>query len=185
MDLGGQLRRTLRELDVGLQQRAEPSALLFDVTALGVGHPSVVLGLRLVAIGLTGRREQDQRGGVRGLRREGEVQQDEGVRVPAQAQGDDVEGNPDCDEQRLADDELRGPEEAREPLGELAEAICAEWAVLVLAHAVFPAAFGAGAAQTPTNGWGRNGAACPPSSSQRSSAAAASGAARSTASAGA
>ena len=63
---------------------------------LGVGlraevHLAVALGLAPVAVGLAVLREEDQRRGVGGLGREGEVQEDERVRVEPEARDDDVD----------------------------------------------------------------------------------------------
>jgi len=72
----------------------------------------------LVAVGLTRLREQDQRRRVRGLRREDEVQEDERFRVPVVDERDRVERDPQRDDDRLADDVARRPEEARSLLGD-------------------------------------------------------------------
>ena len=64
-------------------------------------------GSGLVAVGLAGLREQDQRGGVGGLEGEGEVEQDERVGVPAQRDEGDVCRDPRRDDDGLAD-EKRG-----------------------------------------------------------------------------
>jgi hypothetical protein len=76
----------------------------------------------LVALGLTCLREQDQWGRVGGLDGEREVEQDERVGVPAQADGERVDGDPQRDRDRLAEDVLRRPKKraaasARRPKG--------------------------------------------------------------------
>ena len=56
---------------------------------------SIMLAVQLVAVGLTRLREQDQRRGVRGLRREDQIQQDERVRGPSGDERDRVERDPE------------------------------------------------------------------------------------------
>jgi hypothetical protein len=87
-------------------------------------------GPLLVAVGLARRREQDQRRRVGGLQREGQVEEDERVRVPLQAEPDRVQDDPDNDDDRLADDVLRRPEKPRRILGVLAEGVLSEGAVV-------------------------------------------------------
>jgi hypothetical protein len=87
-------------------------------------------GPLLVAVGLARRREQDQRRRVGGLEREGEVEEDERVRIPLQADPDRVQDDPDDDDDRLADDVLGGAEEARRVLGVPAERVLSEGAVV-------------------------------------------------------
>jgi hypothetical protein len=49
---------------------------------------------KLVALGLPRLGQEDQRGGVRRLRRERQVEKDEGVRIPAEAEGRGIEHDP-------------------------------------------------------------------------------------------
>src|ERR1041385_79749 len=86
----------------------------------------------LVARSLTCLCEQDQGCRVGGLRREGEVEEDERVRVPLQGPADCVEDEPGHDDERLADDVLRRAEEARCLLRALAERVGAEGAAQML-----------------------------------------------------
>ena len=83
----------------------------------------VLLGLRPVAFVLAVLGQQDQRRGVRGLGGEGEVQQDERVRVPPEADGGDVDGDPHGHEDGLDDEEPAGAEEPGDALGEAAERV--------------------------------------------------------------
>ena len=87
---------------------------------------SVRLGEHLVALGLPGLREQDQRRGVGGLGREREVEEDERVRVEVDEDRVGVERDPGDDDEGLGEDVLRRAEEARQPLGVLAEPVVAE-----------------------------------------------------------
>ena len=89
--------------------RASTGAVFRDLHSIAVGLP--VLG------------EQDKRGGVGGLRGEGQVEQDEGVGVPAHRGGRDVEGNPDRDDEGLDDEESGGAEESGNSLGHRPESI--------------------------------------------------------------
>ncbi len=82
-------------------------------------------GIGLVAVRLAGLGQQDQRCGIGGLGAEGQVQQDEGICIPDK-RPEDVEQNPDGDEDRLADQESRGAEEAGEGFGLQPERIIAE-----------------------------------------------------------
>src|SRR6185369_11617251 len=88
-----------------------------------------MLGVRirmgLVAIGLSGLGEQDERCGVRGLQAEREVQQDEGEDVESRETGA-VQRDPDGDQDRLPDQECRRSEEAGEALGAHPEPVVAE-----------------------------------------------------------
>ena len=73
--------------------------------ALGLGLAVGLQGFvaHLVAVGLTCLSQQDQRRGVGGLQREGEVQRDERVLVPGDRVGDGqrVEQDPEDDDARL------------------------------------------------------------------------------------
>ena len=84
------------------------------------------VAVELVAIRLTRLREQDQRRGVRGLRREDQVEQDEGSGVPVPHERGRVQCDPERDDNRLPDDVPRRAEEARGLLGEPAESVVAE-----------------------------------------------------------
>jgi hypothetical protein len=90
--------------------------------------PVLGVGLRLdhVARGLARLREQDQGRGVGSLKREGEVEEDERVRIPAQRRGRAVHGHPGDDDDRLADQVTRRAEEARSLLGRPAEGVVPE-----------------------------------------------------------
>jgi hypothetical protein len=105
-------------------------ALLEALHALGL-HLTVLrqlLVVNVVAVGLPGLGQQDQRRGVGGLQREQQVERDERVPVPGDRvrQRQRVQGDPEGDDERLPDDEPRRAEEARESLGENAEAVTAE-----------------------------------------------------------
>jgi hypothetical protein len=75
---------------------------------------------------LAGLSEQDQRCGVGRLGREREVEEDEWIGVPAEAERRGVESDPDDDQYGLPDDEARRTEEACEALGGHTEAIVPE-----------------------------------------------------------
>ena len=77
----------------------------------------------LFSVGLEGLREQDQRCRVGGLRREGEIQQDERVGIPAKADRKGVHCDP---RDRLAGYVLRRAEEARCGLGATPEGVLAK-----------------------------------------------------------
>ncbi len=87
--------------------------------------PRISLGVGLVAVGLTGLSEQDQRRRVRGLEAEREVEQDERIGV-VRRDAHRVDDDPDGDNDRLGDEECRGAEETGEVLGSLAESAAAE-----------------------------------------------------------
>ena len=132
VQLLGQRDDLLGQLGVDLQQRSQAGGLVLDVGALLIGQLGEAPGVVLVAVGLARLGEQDQWRRVRGLRRERQVQQDERVRVPAQAERDGVDDDPGRDEHGLPDDELRCPEEACKALGEPAEGVVAERPVQAL-----------------------------------------------------
>ena len=88
-----------------------------------LGHAAVGLGLGPVPQLLAVLGQQDQRGGVGGLGGEGQVQQDERVRVPPQGDDDDVDEDPDGDDDGLDDEEAGGAEVAGDGLAELAEGV--------------------------------------------------------------
>ena len=83
---------------------------------------------RLVPLGLPRRGEQDERGRIGRLCREGEVQEDEGIGVELERPGCDeaVVGDPDDDDDRLPDDVAGSPEEAGDLLGEDPKTVAAE-----------------------------------------------------------
>jgi hypothetical protein len=89
------------------------------------------LGVGLVAVGLAGLREQDQRCRVRRLGREEQVEEDERIGVPAQRDDGRVQRDPGTDDERLADEELRRAEEAGDALGDAAEPVSAEGSVML------------------------------------------------------
>src|SRR5207344_3557225 len=84
---------------------------------------AVGLGLGTVPQLLAVLGQQDQRGGVGGLGGEGQVQQDERVRVPTQGDDDDVDEDPDGDDDGLDDEEAGRAEVAGDGLAELAEGV--------------------------------------------------------------
>src|SRR4051812_46273628 len=91
------------------------------------------IGVTDVAIGLPRLGEQYQRGRVRSLRAEGQIEQDERVRVEgAKQELRGVQDDPYRDQHRLPHDELRRSEEASEPLGRAPEAVAAEGPAHVL-----------------------------------------------------
>ena len=77
---------------------------------LGVGEAR-----HLVPVGLTGLRQQDQGRGIGGLGREGEVEQNERIDVELGPAGG-VDPDPQRDDERLRDQELRRAEETRKIL---------------------------------------------------------------------
>jgi hypothetical protein len=83
---------------------------------------------------LSGLREQDQRRCIGRLSGEREVEQDERVRVPAEAEGERVERDPSHNDERLADDVLRRAEEPRCSFGRAPERVLAEGAVVLGSH---------------------------------------------------
>ncbi len=91
---------------------------IFAVQGVGVA-------MRLVAVGLPGLRQQDQRRRIGGLQRKGEIEQDEGIEVethPAREIGD----HPQQDQDRLGDQKHRRAEKPREALGLEGEPVIAE-----------------------------------------------------------
>src|SRR5207247_4528306 len=85
----GQLLVLFRQLGVRRQQRLELVGLALDRLHAGLALACCLLavllpllGRDLVAIRLPRLREQDQRRGIGGLRREREVEEDEGIGVP-------------------------------------------------------------------------------------------------------
>ena len=90
---------------------------------LGLRRPRRSSSADPVAVVLAVLGQQDQRRGVGGLGGEGQVEQDERVGVPAQLDGDDVEGDPDDDDDRLDGQEAAGAQEPGDPLGEPAERV--------------------------------------------------------------
>lgn len=72
---------------------------------------------RAVTLFLTVLGEQNQRCGVRGLRGEGQIEQDEGVRIPAQADRKQVQHDPCQYEQRLHQQVTAGSEKPCDGFG--------------------------------------------------------------------
>src|SRR5699024_1604005 len=93
--------------------------------------PTVLVDARAVAVLLPVLRQQNQRRGVRGLRGERQVQQDERVRVPVPPHAADVQRNPDDDDDRLVRQVLAGAEEAGDALRHLTDAVAVEVDVLL------------------------------------------------------
>jgi len=81
---------------------------------------------------LAGRCKQDQWRGIGGLGREREVQKDVRITIEVREQRHGVKDNPGHDDDRLADDVLRRPEETRRLLRPTAERVLTERAVLLL-----------------------------------------------------
>jgi hypothetical protein len=110
-----QLRGVLRglglALGIGLCQR-------FTVLRIGIG-------LRLVAGGLTGLCQQNQRRGVGRLQAESEVQQDERVNVEG-GHAKHVQADPQQHNQSLRAEKHRRTEEPRKRLGAQGEGVVAE-----------------------------------------------------------
>ena len=88
-----------------------------------LGDAPVGLGLGAVAQLLAVLGQQDERGGVGGLGGEGQVEQDERVRIPPERDDDDVDEDPDGDDDGLDDEEPSGAEVAGDGLAELAEGL--------------------------------------------------------------
>jgi len=101
----------LEDLGVAPQQ---PLVLL-------LGHIGLVGGMlqgQPIALGGAIARQQDQRRRVRRLGREGQVEQDEGIRIERPAQQVGVGRQPDRDEDRLQDQEAPAPQEPRDAIGD-------------------------------------------------------------------
>src|SRR5437667_201149 len=79
-------------------------------------------------------RQQDKRRRVGGLRRKGEVEEDERVRIPVRHDRDGVERDPGDDDERLPDNVSRRSEEARRAFCPPTEGICTEGAVVGQDH---------------------------------------------------
>ena len=108
------------------QARHLPGEELHVGVGAGVGQP-VALGDDAVAVLLPVLGEQDQRRGVRRLQAEHQGEEDERVDVPRHRRGRrPVPHQPDADEQRHVEQELRGAHEAGELLGEPAEGVVLE-----------------------------------------------------------
>src|ERR1035437_6564494 len=88
-----------------------------------LGTRTVFLERDPVAVLLPVLRQQDQRGGIGGLRGEGQVEQDERVGVEPQCDGSHVDGDPDDDEDRLDEQVATGTEETRDALADLADRV--------------------------------------------------------------
>ena len=127
-----------RELRVRLEECTQLLGQLFDLVfpsqALLESLLPVLLELlclNSITFRLPRLREQDQRRCVRRLGGERQIQQDERIRVPMADKRYRVQENPDNDCERLRDDVLRRPEEARGGLGGPSEAITPEWSVVI------------------------------------------------------
>ena len=77
---------------------------------------SIRVGVGFVPIGLSRLREENERSGVRGLRAEGEVKEDEGIEIKV-SDASRIQADPGEDDAGLPDEEERGPEKAREGFG--------------------------------------------------------------------
>ena len=136
-DLLGQLLVLPGEIRIRLEQCRQLVRLSLD-QLYPLGGPAfhlVVSLLRafthgLVPLGLARLGQQDQRRRIGRLGREGEIQKDERIRVPVLDQRNRVECDPEDDGDRLSDDVLRRPEEARSLLCRTAERILTEGAVV-------------------------------------------------------
>jgi len=91
----------------------------------GLAVLDVGFSVGLVAVGLPGLRQQDERRRIGRLRAEGQVQQDKGVQVKLRHPGH-VEDDPDCHDERLGDQEYGGPKETCKGLGFDAEPVTPE-----------------------------------------------------------
>ncbi len=80
-------------------------------TVLGIG-----LGMGFVAIRLPGLRQQNQRGGVGGLKTECQVQKNKGIQIKTE-DSDDIQDNPDGDDHSLAYQKKRGAKKTGEGFG--------------------------------------------------------------------
>src|ERR1051326_7108175 len=159
-DLLGQLLVLTREIGVRREQ-------LRQLVGLRLDHLDALLGrLRLLVVSLLGRqllelvpvrlarlREQDQRRGIGGLRREREIQEDERVRIPAERDSCGVDRDPHGHEDRLAEDVLRRSEEPRGLLGAAAERVLSERAVVLGAHEASVEGAADSGAMLPTRPW--------------------------------
>src|SRR5207245_5168286 len=149
VDLTGQRGHLLGELLVLSRQIRIGCEQLLELVRLGLQRRDPCGGVALhvivpllgrhrgdfVPLGLPSLREEDQRRRVGGLRGEGEIQQDEWIRIPVGADRDGVERDPDDHDDRLPDDVLRRAEEASRLLSRTAKRILTEGAVLLLGHA--------------------------------------------------
>lgn len=81
------------------------------------GPPTILFEHRAVTLFLMVLGEQNQRCGVRGLRGEGQIEQDEGVRIPAQADRKQVQHDPCQYEQRLHQQVTAGSEKPCDGFG--------------------------------------------------------------------
>ena len=86
---------------------------------------SIGLCVDFIPVGLASLGEEDERGGVGGLEAEGEVQENERVKIKAD-ESRDVGSNPGGDDDGLSDEEHRCPEEARESFRLQSKPIVAE-----------------------------------------------------------
>jgi len=99
---------------------------------LGIGF-----AMHFVPVGLAGLGQQNQRGGIRGLETERQIQQDEGVNIKIR-QPCDVNADPDGDDHRLGDEKHRRSEKPGKRLGFESEPIAAENGIKVRVWRVEP-----------------------------------------------
>ena len=122
---GQRVLEVLRGHHVG-QGEADGGEFAGEELGVGLGprrYLPVTLDVGPVPVVLPVLGEQDQRRGVGRLGREGQVEQDERVRIPVLDDADGVEDDPADHEHRLADQETPGAEEPRDPLGEPPERV--------------------------------------------------------------
>jgi len=122
---GQRVLEVLRGYHVG-QREADGGELAGEVLGVVLGPPRhlpVALDVGPVPVVLPVLGEQDQRRGVGRLGREGQVEQDERVRIPVLGRADGVEDDPGDHQYRLADYESPGAEEPRHPLREPPERV--------------------------------------------------------------
>jgi AcrR family transcriptional regulator len=120
---GQRVVQVLRGHHVGYRQ-PDSGQLPGQVLGIGLGpvrHVPVALDVGPVPVVLPVLGQQDERRGVGGLGREGQVEQDERVRVPVLDQADGVEDDPEGHHHRLPEQEAPGAQEPRDRLGEPAE----------------------------------------------------------------
>ena len=118
LELAHPFVQILRRHDVG-QREADGRQFPGQELRVGLGpgrHFPVALDIGPVAVVLPVLGQQDQRSGVRGLGGEGQVEQDERIRIPVPDETDGVERDPDDDEDGLPGQEAAGTEEPGDPL---------------------------------------------------------------------
>ena len=104
----GQLGVLLEEFQKLCGLRRDERLVLRARGGEGLPVPRVGVGVRLVAVRLSGLRQQDERRGISCLQAEREIQQDEGIEVEL-GDADDIQGDPDRDDDGLYDQERRRP----------------------------------------------------------------------------